>query len=288
MNKFFWLKSFLIVITFLLLSGCYMLNRYIYTDKELDEHFKNKSLKPIYKDTRFLNHHLHYAVMSKNDSLPLLLLIHGAPGAWYGYMNLMEDSLLLSHFKIISVDRLGYGKSDYGKEVLSVQMQALAIKQVMEEENHSHQQVYLLGRSYGAPIAAWLAINYPQEIKKLLMVSPVIDPDKEKFFWFSKIGRWPLVKWFLPKLLNVATDEKFSHADQMRLMLPKWKRLYTPTDVLVGENDQIADTANYSFAKKNISNSNATFILVKHSGHLVTREHPKLIEDLLLDKKTEN
>ena len=285
MHKFIGLKSLLFATTVLLLSGCYVLNRYIYTDKELDEHFKNKSLKPVYKNTRFLNHQLHYAVMSKNDSLPLLLLIHGAPGAWYGYMNLMEDSLLLSHFKIISVDRLGYGKSDYGKGVLSVQVQALAIKQVMEEENHTHKQVYLLGRSYGAPIAAWLAINYPQEIKKLLMVSPVIDPEKEKFFWFSNMGRWPLVQRFLPKLLNVATDEKFSHADQMRLMLPKWKRLYTPTDVLVGENDQIADTANYSFAKKNISNSSATFILVKNSGHLVTRENPKIIEDLLLDKK---
>ena len=37
----------------------------------------------------------------------------------------------------------------------------------------------------------------------------------------------------------------------MRLMIPEWKELNTPTYVLTGEEDEIADTANYSFAKKN-------------------------------------
>ncbi|MDX2172402.1 MAG: alpha/beta hydrolase [Bacteroidota bacterium] len=259
-----------------------MLNKYIYTDKELKEHYKNKSLSPIYKTQSFIDRKIHYAVVSKNDTLPLLILIHGAPGAWYGYMNLMDDSLLQTKFKLISVDRLGYGKSDYGKAEVSIQVQALAIKKIIDAENINNKKVVLLGRSYGAPIAAWLAINYPLQIKELVMVSPVIDPEKEKFFWFSDIGRWKAVQVFLPKMLNVAAKEKFAHAKEMTKMIPKWKKLYVSTTVITGESDWIADTANFTFAKKYLINCPTNFIKLKNTGHLVTYQQPELVKQVLL------
>jgi pimeloyl-ACP methyl ester carboxylesterase len=283
------MKKFLFVTTLLLafvlfFSRCYLLNSYIYTDQELREHYQDKVVKPRYKESNFLDRKQHYAVLSKNDTLPLLVMIHGAPGAWYGYLNLTDDSLLQENFKIVAVDRLGYGKSGYGKEELSVQKQALAVKNIIERENTHHKKVYLVGRSYGAPIAAWLAINYPQTFEKLVLVSPVIDPDKEKFYWFSGIGNSQLVQWALPDLLNVATKEKFSHQKEMKLMANKWDKLYTPTYVLVGEDDAVADTANYSYAKNHITNCPAVFMKLKHTGHQITRQQPGLIKQLLLDK----
>lgn len=267
----------------LFFSRCY-LGKYIYTDSELQEHYQDKIVKPVYKDNVFSDHKMHYAVLSKNDTLPLLVMIHGAPGAWYGYMNLTDDSLLQANFKIVAMDRLGYGKSGYGKEVLSTELQALAVKSIIDKENTTHKKVFMVGRSYGAPIAAWLAIHYPETFEKLVMISPVIDPDREKFYWFSNIGNSRLVQWALPDLLNVATKEKFSHQEQMRLMLPEWKKLNTPTYVLVGEEDQVADTANYSFAKKYITDCPAVFIKLKHIGHQITYQQPGIVKLLLLDK----
>lgn len=281
MRKHLFIDLTILFLSVLVFSSCFMLNRYIYTDKELDLHYENKTVKPKYRTQNFLNHTLHYAVFSKNDSLPLLVMIHGAPGAWYGYMNLTDDSLLQANFKIIAVDRLGYGKSDYGKEELSTQLQALAIKSIIEKENRSQRKVNLLGRSYGAPIAAWLAINYPQNYEKLIMVSPVIDPDKEKFYWFSAIGKSPVVQWMLPDLLNVATREKYSHQHEMKKMVMKWNKLYIPTYVLVGVDDQVADTSNFSFAKKHLINCQAVFMKIKHTGHLVTYQQPGLVKQIL-------
>src|SRR4029078_1040844 len=130
---------------------------YIKTDAELEAHYRNAKVKPLYKESALSDRIQHYAVLSKSDTLPLLVMVHGAPGAWYGYLNLVDDSLLQEHFKIVAVDRLGYGKSGYGNEELSIKNQALAIKKIIEKENTTHKKVYLLGRSYGAPIAAWLA-----------------------------------------------------------------------------------------------------------------------------------
>lgn len=282
MKKLFWGLGLLTVLA-LFFSRCY-LNRYIYTDAELQEHYEGKTVKPAYRKSESAGRSMHYAVLSKNDSLPLLIMIHGAPGAWYGYLNLTDDSLLQAHFKIVAVDRLGYGKSGYGKEVLSTQQQAVAVKKIIDRENTTGRKVFLIGRSYGAPIAAWLAIHYPETFEKLIMVSPVIDPDREKFYWFSDIGNSRLVQWALPDLLNVATKEKFSHAQEMRLLQPQWKNLCVPTYVLVGENDQVADTANYSYAKKYLTNCPSIFIKLKNTGHQVTHQQPGLIKQLLLDR----
>lgn len=279
----------LIILTVLaitgLLGGCYLLNRFIYTDKELAEHYRNRAVKPVYKHLDFLGRPTHYALISRSDTLPLLVFVHGAPGAWYGYLNLMDDSLLQTRFRMISVDRLGYGKSNYGKAELSVQMQALEIKTIIDAENRNGKKVYLVGRSYGAPIVAWYAIHYPQQVEKLMMISPVIDPDKEKFYWFSGIGKLRLVQAFLPELLNVATREKYSHAAEMKKMLPQWPRLYSTTYVITGADDELADTANFTFARTHFIHCKGTFIKLPHTGHQVTRQHPEIIKEFLLKKE---
>lgn len=271
----------LLVIT-IVFARCYALHKYMRSDRELSEHYAAMHTKPVYHSVAFLNKKVHYAVMAQNDSLPLLVFVHGAPGAWYGYMNLMDDTILQKKFKMIAVDRLGYGKSGYGEAETSTSLQALSIKAIIEKENITHGKVTLIGRSYGAPITAWLAIHYPQQVDKLFMISPVIDPDKEKFYWFSNAGKWAPVQWLLPELLNVATAEKFAHVSEMEKMRSEWKNLYVPTVVVSGETDRIADTANFSFAKRNLVNCDTTMLMLKNTGHLVTYERPQVIKDLLL------
>ena len=268
----------------IVLTSCFAINKYIYTDKELTEHFENQKLKPVYKHVKFHDNTVHYAVISKSDTLPLLVFIHGAPGAWYGYLNLMDDTLLQQKYKLVAIDRLGYGKSNYGKAETSTQIQANALQEIIEKENTAGKKIVLLGRSYGAPIAALYSIRNPEKIEKLYMVSPVIDPKNEKFYWFSGIAKWKPVQWMLPKMLNVATAEKYSHSKEMELMLPEWKKLYTPTFVITGANDKIADTCNFSFAKCHLNNCNSVFLKLPNAGHLITREHPELIRNLILQK----
>ena len=50
------------------LSSCFLVNRYVYTDKELAEHYKDQSVKPHFKTTGYLDRRVHYAVKSKSDT----------------------------------------------------------------------------------------------------------------------------------------------------------------------------------------------------------------------------
>jgi len=265
------------------LSSCF--SRYIISAKEVRKHYADKKVKP--KEIFIKNDTLSLSLASMGpDTLPMLLLIHGAPGSLWGYMNLMDDEDLQKHFHIVSVDRVGYGKSRLKKRryVTSIETQANALLPVFSL-NKSDQKVIVLGRSYGAAFAARLSAMAPDQVKELIMVSPVIDPETERFFWFSKWGRMSFVQLFLPRAFNAATAEKYSHADELRKMLPVWEKLSVPTTVIQGGNDWIADPTNIEFAKKHIKSKRAQYIFLYNAGHMITFSHAAMIKEMLLKSR---
>ncbi|KAA0993719.1 alpha/beta fold hydrolase [Dyadobacter aurulentus] len=271
---------FLFILLTTSLSSCF--SRYIISAKEVRKHYAQKKVKPV--EHIIKNDTLSLCIASiGSDTLPMLLLIHGAPGSLWGYMNLMDDEDLQKHFHIVSVDRVGYGKSRLKKRrhVTSIATQANALLPVFEM-NKSKEKVTVLGRSYGAPIAAKLVSMVPDKVKELVMVSPVIDPEKEKFYWFSKWGKNSFIQLFLPGAFNTATAEKYSHSDELKKLLPVWQNLHVPTTVIQGGNDWIADPANIDFAKKHIKSKRAQYIFLYNAGHMITYTHLSMIKEMLL------
>lgn len=272
------LASFLLI-TFL--SGCFQ--RFVMTEKELKEYYKNKDDKPTYFTIQNDSVRL-FCATAGSDTLPPLVLIHGAPGAWYGSRNFLEDSLLKKHFHIIAMDRPGYNKSRFRnkrKAVTSIELQAIAIHEAMRL-NRSFKTGVLVGSSYGAPIAANMAILYPNEFHHLVMLAGAIDPEHEKFWWFHKFIRRGPIKWMLPRFMRVTTDEKFTHVKELRILQPKWSKLEVPVTVIQGGADWIVDPLNLDFAKAQLKNKQAEFIFLPEAGHLIRWQHPDLVKKVLL------
>lgn len=262
------------------LSSCF--SRFTISAKQVRKHYALKKIKPT--EQLIQNDTLSLCIASVGaDTLPMLLLIHGAPGSLWGYMNLMDDEDLQKHFHIVSVDRVGYGKSRLKKRrhVTSIATQANALLPVFDL-NKSKEKVTVLGRSYGAPIAAKLVSLVQDKVKELIMVSPVIDPEKEKFYWFSKWGKNAFIQLFLPGEFNTATAEKYSHSDELKKLIPVWQSLRVPTTVIQGGNDWIADPTNIDFAKKHIQSKRAQYILLYNAGHMITYTHLSMIKEMLL------
>lgn len=262
------------------LSSCFRSWRK--NDRDIREHYANRAVKPTFYTIQNDSLKLFVATTGA-DTLPPLLLIHGAPGAWYGYLNMIDDSLLQSRFHIIAVDRLGYNHSSYRKKrfVTSIETQARAAMLALSL-NRSRQKGVLLGRSFGAPIAAQMAILQPQHFNQLVMLAPAIDPSKEKFWWFSKPAKWWIVRLWLPRRLNVATFEKFAHAQELEKLSKQWSQLKVPTTVVQGGKDWIVDPSNLDFARRQLADKNANFIFLPEAGHLISNSHPKLVRQLVI------
>jgi pimeloyl-ACP methyl ester carboxylesterase len=268
------------VFIFLCLSVIFVscFSRWILTEKELKIHYSEKVSKPLFHVIENDSTKLHFVTFGVDTAQPVLF-VHGAPGSWDGYLNLLDDSLLQNNFHLISVDRPGYGKSQKRpkKKLYSLEEQAKSIILALKS-NHSYKKAIVIGRSYGAPVAAKLAAMYPDKIEKIILLSPAIDPDTEKFWWFSKLGKVFLVRWFLPERMNTATDEKYAHVKELKILKNDWKNIQSDVTVMAGGKDWIVDTTNFSFAKKMLIGKNAKFIFIPESGHLISSSRPDLVK----------
>lgn len=261
-------------------SGCF--SRFVMTEKELKEYYKDKP-QPTYFTIKNDSVKLFCATAGA-DTLPPLLLIHGAPGAWYGSRIFLEDSILKQHYHIIAVDRLGYNKSRFKNKrraVPSVTTQAIAIHEALRL-NRSFKTGVVLGSSYGGAIAAKISVLYPNSFHHLVMLAPAIDPAKEKFWWFNPWVHHGPLRWVMPRFINHATDEKYAHIVELNKLLPDWKKINIPVTVVQGDADKIVDPANLEFAKHQLQGKQAEFILLHNAGHLIRWQRPDIVRAILL------
>jgi pimeloyl-ACP methyl ester carboxylesterase len=258
-----------------LTASCF--SRWIMTEKEIKAHYAPIPSKPTYHTIQDDSSKIHFVSFGDENAQPIIF-IHGAPGSWDGYLNFLDDSTLQKNFHLISVDRPGYGKSQVRpkRKVYSLEEQAKSIELALKI-NHSGKKAIVVGRSYGVPVAVKMAAMYPDKIQKLILLSPAIDPDKEKFWWFSGFGKVFLVRWFLPERMNTATDEKFAHIAELRKLESEYAKIKAETTVMQGGKDNIIDQANFDYAKKMLMGKNAEFIFIPESGHLISRSRPDLV-----------
>ena len=255
----------------------------VLSDEQIAKHYANRTTKPQLKYINYKNFHVHHAVVG-DSSKPLLLIIHGAPGAWYSSMKLLDDPDMQKNFRMVSVDRIGFGKSNYGVSEPSIQAHVRYIEKIVNEYNKDGK-IYLMGSSYGAPIAASFAMQHPDLVKELYLVSPVIDPSKEKLFWFSYVGKLAMVSMMIPEYLNVAGDEKFAHRRQLRRLKSHWSEITCKTYVFMGEKDNLASLGNLDFARKKLVNAkDPEFYLLPNTSHTIIYQHPDLLISFLLKR----
>jgi len=255
----------------------------ILSDEQIAKHYANRPSRPQLKYISYKNFHIHHA-LAGDSTKPLLLIIHGSPGAWYSSMKLLDDTDLQKHFRLVSLDRVGFGKSNYGVSEPSIQAHVHYIEKIVKEYNKDGK-IYLMGSSYGAPIAASFAMQHPDLVQELYLVSPVIDPSKEKMFWFSYVGKLAMVSMMIPEYLNVAGDEKFAHRRQLRRLKSHWNEITCKTYVFMGEKDNLASLGNLDFARKKLVNAKEPeFYLLPNTSHTIIYQRSDLLISLLLKR----
>ncbi|MGL4629633.1 MAG: alpha/beta fold hydrolase [Leadbetterella sp.] len=259
-------------------TSCF--RKYINTERELRKHYDTLSFKPKY--SKIKGEHLQlYVAAFGSDTLPPIIYIHGAPGRWDGYQKQLDDTSYHKKYFSIGLDRPGYGKSYHKRKhrALSIQKQAEMISLALKLCKSTEKPI-LVSRSYGCPVAAYMIAKNPDTYKKLILMSPAIDPEAERFFWFSKFGKWWIIRWFLPKRLNTATDEKYAHVKELKKIDSVWAKINIPTTVIYGGRDWVVGKENFEFAKRKLG-ERAKYIYLPDAGHRISRSHSEILKKVI-------
>ena len=215
-----------------------------------------------------------------NDSLPLLVFVHGAPSSLSFWRTFLKDSTLLSRFKMLAFDRPGYGYSGFGKTVTSLTKQAAQVAPILMSKRVLHSKIILLGSSYGGTLVARLAMDYPELVDGAVFQSSSLAPGEETTYWITyPTSHWSL-RWLLPATFRVANAEKLSHGRELEEMIPLWPKIRAACIILHGDNDGLIYPSNAHFAAKNLVN--APFVklnIVEGRGHNLAWTERDLIID---------
>lgn len=268
-----------IALLFQLTSGCFSFRM---TPKEVDNYFKSSKLKPQLDFYEVNKRKVNYASIS-SDTLPTIIFFHGAPGSWSAFISFLANPDLQKRAHIVSVDRPGYGYSNFGNSVPSLEKQSELLKPLLEKYNSTPN--ILVGHSLGGPVIAKLAMMYPDLVDGLIMVAPSIDPELEPDeTWFRFPLHTPFLRWILPISFRVTNDEIYFLKDELELMISDWSKIKVPTVVIQGMQDSLVPPGNAEFAKQQLINADIKVMLIEDMNHFVPWTHPELIESAIYEQ----
>ena len=264
-------------------SGCYY-TTFRLSDSKTKAYFVEKGLNVNLNYYETQGRKIRYASIG-SDSLPTILMIHGAPSSLNINMRLLSDSTLLNHARLFALDRPGYGYSGLGDAVTSIEQQAQMMIPLLEQIHKNGKPIVLEGISFGGPISIKIAALRPDLVDGILLGAPAIAPKQETYFDISYPMRWPIVKYLFPRMLRVATDEKWAHQAELEELLPDWEKIKVPIIYVQGENDEIVNPVTTpSFAKHYLTNVKyLEIIMIPNQKHFLT--YPQ--HQLLVNKLTE-
>jgi 4,5:9,10-diseco-3-hydroxy-5,9,17-trioxoandrosta-1(10),2-diene-4-oate hydrolase len=258
---------------------------------------------------------LHYQEAGDPNATPMIL-IHG-----FASSNLVWSKVFLEFaaagFRVIAPDLLGYGYSDKPRHVdYTIARQAEMVLSFLKQLGI--ERAVLVGSSYGAAVAAMIALDHPALVEKLILVGAVNNNNPTRYLLMRLFGS-PLIGDILSPLLvgsrallrlrmKRVYDKHAWTLDERRVQarhLPlrtrdahraiirtvrRWDAervsrdahlLTQPTLLLWGDNDKEVPLQDGERLWQSIPNSR--LIVFRDCGHLPHEEYPGAFTQLVLD-----
>lgn len=254
------------------------------SQKDIDKAFLGYKMKPVQHQIKVNDVIMNYAEIG-SDSLPVAFFVHGSPGSWSSFIDFMKDTVLLKKVKMVSVDRIGFGESDYGYAEESLVRQAEYLKPIVLKYKQLGKKIILIGHSLGGPMIVRMAMDYPELIDNLIIVAGSISPDLEpNEKWFRIPMDFLPIRMLIPVSFRASNHEILYLKAELEKMLPLWKNIRQPVIVIQGGKDMFVNPKNADFAQKMLVNAKSLkFVKVDTMNHFVPWSHPQLIKKAILE-----
>jgi len=100
----------------------------------------------------------------------LIILLHGFPEFWYGWRRQIQP-LAEAGLRVWAPDQRGYNLSAKPRGIAAYQFDELARDVVGLIDTAGVDKCYLAGHDWGAAVAWWVALRYPERLQKLVILN---------------------------------------------------------------------------------------------------------------------
>lgn len=259
---------------------CQFIMQFRERDDYLKNKFKEKGVDLFIATAKIDGHDLHYG-KTGNDSASTLFFIHGTPGSFSDFGRYLRDNQLIRHYRLISVDRPGFGYSDFGN-TMDLEHQANLISLLIDSLSNS-KPVYLIGHSLAGPLVIKLAAMKPSEVNGILVLAGSTDPSQEPSRWWRPIITYSPLRWMIPTSFRYSNEELYWLKDDLVKLKDDFPKVVCPVHIFHGDNDDLVPVANAEYTKKLLVNSkNATTTIFSGGDHfMVWNKYSEIKKQLL-------
>jgi pimeloyl-ACP methyl ester carboxylesterase len=213
--------------------------------------------------------------------LPTIFFVHGSPGSWIKFGEYLADTVLVKKFRVISIDRPGFGYSHYGK-AMNLEEQEKVISGLLKSIQNG-KPIYALGRSYGGPLVVKLAAANPEMFTGLFLFAAALDPAAEKpEKWRNFITKKPM-EYFVPGAWKQSNKELWMLKTDLKPLADEFKLITCPVYILHGDADNLVPVSNTNYAKTKLVNAKSVSITIVPGGnHNISEYYFEQIKQMLL------
>jgi pimeloyl-ACP methyl ester carboxylesterase len=266
-----WAKRlFRVLLVFLLLwlIGAQSCMRFRTSDSEAIAEFKTKGvqLTPVYLPVS--NRTMHYVVAGA-DTLPTIVFVHGSPGSWDAFEEYLQDKDLLQHYRLVSLDRPGFGYSNYG-DALNFKQQGILLSAVLHHINNG-KSMALVGHSLGGPMVIKLAAENPDiPIRNIVILAGSVDPAEEKPEQWRNVLDYSPLRYFIPGAMRPSNTELRMFKQDVYDLTGDFAKVTCNAVIMHGDSDQLVPPPNALYSQKHLIHAkNVQLVWFKGENHFI-------------------
>lgn len=250
------------------------------SDSKAKKKFSDSGIILFTETVKVNGFEMHYA-KTGNDTLPAIFFVHGSPGGWNEFERYMQDRELLSKYRIISIDRPGFGYSQFGEAKNLEEQSKLLFLLIKSLQNG--KPIYAAGHSLGGPVIAKLQTDYDNLFAGLVFLAASVDPDEEKpEKWRYILQKTPL-KFLLPGAFRPSNEELIYLKKDLRDLDKEWGKITCPVWIIHGDKDEFVPVENVEYAKKKLINAKSVEVkILPGARHFIPWENYENIKNILM------
>ena len=270
--------SLLLMASWLTIAQCSMKQRI--PDVKAIKNFSKKGITLFTGTFDTDDFKLHY-VKTGNDTLPTLFFIHGSPDSWNRYEKFMQDKDLLAKFRMIAIDRPGFGYSQFG-DAKNLADQSKLISQFVRSIQNN-KPIYAVGHSYGGAVVIKLQTDNADLFDGLVLLAAAVDPKQEKPEKWRYVLRVPPFKYFVPGAYRPSNTELVYLKKDLVELDKEWEKITCPVWILHGNKDTYVPVANADYAKTKLTKAKSVEVkILPGAEHFITHERYEDVKDVLI------
>lgn len=183
-----------------------------------------------------------HTVSAGDDGAPLVILLHGFPEYWVGWKNQLP-ALAGAGYHLLAPDQRGYNLSSKPRDLAAYNLDQLTGDVVGLIRAHGRERAFVVGHDWGAAVAWWTAIKFPQVVEKLVVLNvphPTVmrrfateSLEQQMRSWYIAFFQIPWLPEFLMRLNNWQAARRMMRAsshphtfsdEDMQMYVRAWSR----------------------------------------------------------------